>query len=73
MKAHDPSRSTEIAGFLVNLMLVLLLLLLGGAVTIVSTAVGLARDGNTLLGGRTLPVHAELPQEQVRSCRTASS
>jgi hypothetical protein len=65
VKAHDPSRSTEIAGFLVNLMLVLLLL--GGAVTIVSTAVGLARDGNTLLGGRTLPVHAELRQGQVTS------
>jgi Protein of unknown function (DUF2975) len=65
VKTYDPSRSTKIAGFLVNLMLVLLLV--GGAVTIVSTAVGLARDGNTLLGGRTLPVHAELPREQVGS------
>jgi hypothetical protein len=45
----------------------LVLLLVGGAVTIVSTAVGLARDGNKLLRGRTLPVHAELPREQVGS------
>ena|SRR5438876_9724742 len=43
------------------------LLLVGAALTIVSTVVGLARGGNTLLGGRTLPVHAELPREQVRS------
>ena len=65
MEAHDPSRSIKIAEFLVNLMLVLLLL--AGAVTILSTAVGLARHGNTLLGGRTFPVHAELPREQVGS------
>ena len=65
MNAHNPSRSTGIAEFLLNLMLVVLLL--GAAVTIVSTAVGLARGGNTLLGGRTLPVHAQLPREQVRS------
>jgi DUF2975 family protein len=65
VKSQYPSRPAKTAYFLVNLMLVLLLL--GAAVEIVSTTVGLARGGNTLLGGRTLPVHAELPREQVRS------
>jgi len=60
-----PSGPAKAAYFLVNLMLALLLV--GAGVEIVSTAVGLARGGNTLLGGRTLPVHAELPQGQIRS------
>lgn len=65
MNPQRPSGPAKTAYFLVNLMLVLLLV--GSALEIVSTTVGLARGGNTLLGGRTLPVHAELPQDQVRS------
>lgn len=60
-----PSRSTEIATFLLNLMLVLLLV--GATLAIVSTAVGLARNGNSLLGGHHLSVDAQLSQDQVRS------
>jgi DUF2975 family protein len=65
MDRQLPSRAAKTAYFLVNLMLVILLL--GTTLEIASTAVGLARDGNTLLGGDTLPVHAELPREQVKS------
>jgi DUF2975 family protein len=62
---QPPSRAAKTAYFLVNLMLILLLL--GTTLEIVSTAIGLARGGNTLLGGNKLPVHAELPREQVKS------
>lgn len=65
MNAQRPSGTAKTAYFLVNLMLVLLLL--GLVLAIADTVVGLARGGNTLLGGRTLPVHAALPQEQLRS------
>ena len=64
MKAHDPSRTAGLAYFLVNLMLVLLLI--GASVELVSTSVGLARGGNTLLGGRTFRIDAKLPREQVK-------
>jgi hypothetical protein len=60
-----PSRSAEIAYFVVNLML--LVLLAGIALTLLSTAVGLARDGETILGGRTLPIEAELSRADVKS------
>jgi hypothetical protein len=62
--AHHASRSAEIAYFLVNLMLVLLLI--GATVELVSASVGLARGGNTLLGGRTFRIDAKLPREQVK-------
>jgi hypothetical protein len=65
VKPQPPSGAAKTAYFLVNLML--LILLLGTTLEIVSTAIGLARGGNTLLGGRMLPVHAELPREQVKS------
>jgi hypothetical protein len=65
VKSQHQSGPAKTAYFLVNLLLVLLLL--SAAVVTVSTIVGLARGGNTLLGGRTLPIHAELPQEQVKS------
>jgi hypothetical protein len=61
---HNPSRSTAIAEFLITLILVLLVVT--ALATIVSTVVGLASGGNTLLGRRTLPIHAELPSDQVR-------
>jgi DUF2975 family protein len=60
-----PSRAARTVYFLVNVMLVILLL--GTTLEIASTAVGLARDGKTLLGGNKLPVQAELPREQVKS------
>ena len=65
MNRSDPSRATEIAYFLVNLMLVLLAI--GAAVAVVSTAVGLSRGGNTLLGGKTLSMEAKLPRDQIKS------
>jgi hypothetical protein len=65
VNAHAPSQSTRIAEFLLSLMLVLLLV--GAIIAVTSTAVGLARSGNTLLGGRTLPVQAELPRDDVQA------
>jgi hypothetical protein len=62
---QPPSGAAKTAYFLVNLMLIILVL--GTTLEIISTAIGLARGGNTLLGGRMLPVHAELPREQVTS------
>ena len=63
MNAHRPSRSTDMAEYLLNLMLVLLLLT--AAAEIIVTGIALARGGNTL-HGLTLPVHAQLPLEQNR-------
>jgi Protein of unknown function (DUF2975) len=62
---HRPSRSANVGYRLANLLLVLLLL--GATFAVVSTIVGLARGGNSLLGGRTLPVHAELSEDHVGS------
>jgi DUF2975 family protein len=63
--SQTPSRSAKVAYFVVNLML--LVLLAGVALTIVSTAVGLARDGKTILGGRTLPIEAKLSAADIKS------
>ena len=63
MNAHRPSRSTDMAEYLLNLMLVLLLLT--AAAEVIFTGIALARGGNTL-HGLTLPVHAQLPLEQNR-------
>ena len=63
MTAHRPSRSTDMAEYLLNLMLALLLL--AAAAEIIVTGIALARGGNTL-HGLTLPVHAQLPLEQNR-------
>jgi hypothetical protein len=63
VNAHRPSRSTDMAEYLLNLMLVLLLL--AAAAEIIVTGIALARGGNTL-HGLTLPVHAQLPLQQNR-------
>jgi hypothetical protein len=61
VNAHSSSRATDIAEYLLNLML--MLLLLGAAAEVVFTSIALARGGNTL-HSLTLPVHAQLPLDQ---------
>jgi hypothetical protein len=65
VNAHTPSRSIGIAEFLLNLLLALLVV--AAILAITSTAVGLAQGGRTLFGGRTLPVQAELPSDDIRT------
>ena len=65
VKATEPSRSTRVALFVLNFLLVILIA--AAAAEFVSTVVGVARGGDPLFGGRTLPVHAQLPRDQAKS------
>lgn len=64
MSAQQPSRAVN-AGYVVTT--ILLVLALGfAAFLLVDGAVGVARDGDRLVSGRTLDVHVQVPPERVR-------
>jgi hypothetical protein len=61
---QGPSRTVSAGYALTNLLLVLALAF--AAFLLVDGAVGVARDGDRLVGGRTLDVHVQVPPERVR-------
>lgn len=64
MSAQQPSRAVRVGYALTNLLLVVSVGF--AAFLLVDGAVGVARDGERLVSGRTLDVHVQVPPERVR-------